>query len=115
MAPLRASLDVFDRATMPALRAKSKRLTGYLGELLKQYPTITPKEPEQRGCQISLRVDERPQELLADLGRHGIVCDFRPPNVIRAAPVPLYNTFLDVYAFYRTLTRLWPRPRRQDQ
>jgi kynureninase len=110
MAPLRASLAVFDRATMAALRAKSESLTGYLGELLKPYPTITPQDPKQRGCQVSLRVDERPQEMFADLGRQGIVCDFRPPNIIRVAPVPLYNTFHDVLTFYRALVRLWPEP-----
>jgi kynureninase len=110
MAPLRASLELFDRATMPALRAKSERLTGYLEQLLGDYPTITPKEPNQRGCQISLCVDDRPQELLADLGHEGIVCDFRPPNIIRVAPVPLYNTFEDVYTFSRALARLRPLP-----
>jgi kynureninase len=108
MAPLRASLELFDRATMPALRAKSERLTGYLQELLGDFPTITPTDPKQRGCQISLRVEDRPQELLADLGRQGIVCDFRPPNIIRVAPVPLYNTFEDVYTFCQTLARLRP-------
>jgi kynureninase len=113
MAPLRASLEIFDRATMSALRAKSERLTGYLQELLADYPMITPKDPKQRGCQISLRVDDRPQELLTALGREGIVCDFRPPNIIRVAPVPLYNTFEDVYRFSRTLARLWPNPTAQ--
>jgi kynureninase len=108
MAPLRASLELFDRATMPALRAKSERLTGYLQQLLGDFPTITPTESKQRGCQISLRVDDRPQELLADLAREGIVCDFRPPNIVRVAPVPLYNTFEDVYTFCRTLARVRP-------
>jgi kynureninase len=110
MAPLRASLELFDRATMPRLRAKSERLTGYLQELLGDYETLTPKDPKQRGCQISLHVDDHPKDLLVALCQEGIACDYRPPNIIRVTPVPLYNTFEDVYTFCRTLERLWPRP-----
>src|SRR5262249_773764 len=66
MAPLRASLDLFEEATMPALRARSERLTGYLIELLDRMPEraelITPREPERRGCQVSLRIKDRPRE-----------------------------------------------------
>src|SRR5262249_24248571 len=109
LAPLRASLELFDQATMPALRAKSERLTGYLLDLLEQLPpgrfeVITPREPDRCGCQVSLLVRDRPHEMLRALEAEGVVCDFREPNVIRVAPVPLYNTFLDVCTFVRTLT-----------
>jgi len=101
LAPLRASLDLFDAATLPALRAKSVRLTGYLEFLIDacgkdRFEIITPRDPERRGGQLSLFVKERPEDLFAQLKRAGVVCDMRKPNVIRAAPVPLYNSFEDV-------------------
>jgi kynureninase len=110
MAPLRASLALFDAAGMPALRAKSERLTAYLLYLLERVPAgrfevITPRDPAQRGCQVSLLVHDRPEESVRALEEAGIVCDFRPPNVLRAAPVPLYNTFLDVWTFANVLSR----------
>jgi kynureninase len=108
MAPLRASLALFDEAGMPALRAKSERLTGYLQYLLDRLPAgafeiITPRDPGQRGCALSILVRDRPRELLEELQRQGVVCDFREPNVIRVAPVPLYNTFHEVWQFARIL------------
>lgn len=108
MVPLRASLALFDEAGMPALRAKSERLTGYLEFLLDRqapgrFEVITPRDPKQRGCQLSILVHDRPQELLQALHAEGIVCDFRPPNVIRVAPVPLYNTFHEVWRFVQVL------------
>jgi kynureninase len=111
MAPLRASLALFDEASMPALRAKSEGLTGYLQFLLDELlggriEVITPRDPAQRGCQISFLVHDQPTELVAALDRAGIVCDFRPPNVVRVAPVPLYNTFHDVWRFVRALREL---------
>src|SRR5262249_25113406 len=110
MAPLRASLALFDEATMPALRAKSERLTGYLLPLLDQLPpgrfeVITPREPMHRGCQLSLLVHDRPREVMRALEEAGVVCDFREPNVIRVAPVPLYNTFDEVRILAQTLAR----------
>src|SRR5262249_40418414 len=110
MAPLRASLAIFDEAGMPALRAKSERLTGYLQELLDQLPggrfeLITPRDPAQRGCQLSLVSHERPRHSLPSLEEAGVVCDFREPNVIRVAPVPLYNTFEEVWTFADILAR----------
>jgi kynureninase len=110
MVPLRASLGLFDEAGMPPLRAKSERLTGYLLELLDQLPpgrleVITPREPEQHGCQVSLRVRERVPELLQALEAAGVVCDFREPDVIRVAPVPLYNTFEEVWRFAQVLAQ----------
>jgi kynureninase len=108
MAPVRASLTLFDEAGMEALRHKSIQLTGYLLFLLERYPSnryevITPAAPEQRGCQVSLLVHDRPRALLEELERSGVVCDFREPNIIRVAPVPLYNSFTDVWTFVNKL------------
>jgi kynureninase len=109
MAPLRASLAIFDDVGMTALRAKSEALTGYLQYLLDRLPSdrfevITPRDPVQCGCQLSILVRQRPRELLPALEKEGVVCDFREPNVIRVAPVPLYNTFEDVWQFARVLS-----------
>ena len=71
----------------------------------ERFHVITPRETSSRGCQLSLLVHERPEELLSALKANGVVCDFRRPNVIRAAPVPLYNTFHDVWAFARVLAQ----------
>ncbi|MHC5025003.1 MAG: kynureninase, partial [Planctomycetota bacterium] len=108
MAPLRASLAIFDEVGMAALRAKSIRLTGYLRSLLeaapeRAYEIITPGAPEAHGCQLSIVVRDRPRERFEALQAAGVVCDFRPPDVIRAAPVPLYNSFLDAWSFARIL------------
>lgn len=108
LAPVGASLQIFDEAGMPALRAKSEKLTGYLQYLLDRLPpgrfeVITPREPNQRGCQLSILVRDRPREWLRLLEANGIVCDFREPNVIRVAPVPLYNTFEEVWSFTQAL------------
>jgi kynureninase len=111
MSPIRASLAQFDAAGMPALRAKSERLTSYLLFLLDRLPAgrfevITPREPAQRGCQLSLVIHQRPRETQQALEAAGVVCDFREPNVIRAAAVPLYNTFHDVWKFVNVLSRV---------
>jgi kynureninase len=111
MAPLRASLALFDAAGMPALRAKSQRLTAYLLYLLDRLPAgrfeaLTPRDPARRGCQVSLLVHDRPREVVGALQAAGVVCDFREPNVLRAAPVPLYNTYRDVWVFADSLGRL---------
>jgi kynureninase len=110
MAPLRASLEIFDEAGgMDALRAKSSRLTGYLEFLLnetasKKFTIITPKSPDERGCQLSILAHEHAKELHNELVAAGVKCDFREPNVIRVAPTPLYNTFHEVWRFARILT-----------
>jgi len=108
MAPLRASLDIFDEAGMEGLRRKSIVLTGYLEWLLdrapgKRFAVITPRDPERRGCQLSLRVLDRPKETLAALEASGVVGDYRPPDVVRVAPTPLYNTFHEVWRFAQVL------------
>jgi kynureninase len=110
LAPVRSALGIFDEAGMPALRAKSRRLTGYLQFLLDQMPSqrytvITPRDPEQRGCQLSILAHARPKDLLRELEAGGVVCDFREPNVVRVAPVPLYNTFHEVWRFAHVLAR----------
>jgi kynureninase len=107
--PLRASLAMFDEAELPALRAKSMSLTGYLHFLLEQLPPenieiISPPDPAARGCQLSLLVHNQPRALLQRLHAHGILCDFREPDVIRLAPVPLYNTFHEVWRFAQALS-----------
>jgi kynureninase len=110
LAPVRASLALFDAAGMPALRAKSKRLTAYLLYLLDRIPAgrfevVTPRDPAQRGNQLSLLVHDRPRELVHALEGAGIVCDFREPNIIRVAAAPLYNTFHDVWTFADVMRR----------
>ena len=110
MAPLRASLSIFDEAGgMEALRGKSIKLTGYLEFLLhdlgsQRFSVITPNEPRARGCQLSILAHEHPKELHQELGAAGVKCDFREPNVIRVAPTPLYNSFHEVWRFAKTLS-----------
>jgi kynureninase len=103
MAPLLASLSIFDEADgMEKLRAKSVKLTGYLEFLLKgsgsqRFTVITPRDANARGCQLSILAQEHPKELFKELQTAGVKCDFREPNVIRVAPTPLYNTFHEVW------------------
>ena len=104
MAALRASMDIFDEVGMERLRAKSERLTTYLEFLLEQKPQegfsiITPRDPAQRGAQLSLRVTKNGRAVCESLAQHGIICDWREPDIMRVAPVPLYNSFLDVHTF----------------
>ena len=115
LAAVRASLDVFAEAGgMAPLRDKSVALTGYLDGLLRerlgaQIEIVTPSEPDQRGCQLSIRVRGgrlHGTELLRRIEDAGVACDFRAPNVVRVAPVPLYNTFDDVYGFVDVLARV---------
>jgi kynureninase len=102
MAPLRASLDLFDEAGMDALRAKSLRLTGYLRWLLERsgsdrFEIITPRDDDAHGAQLSILVHEDPKHAFEAVEQAGIVCDMREPNVVRLAPVPLYNTYHEVW------------------
>jgi len=110
LAPVRASLDLFDEAGMAALRAKSEQLTGYLMYLIdglsaEGFEIITPREPRRHGCQASIVVKDRARERFDALHAEGVVCDFREPNVIRVAPVPLYNTFHEVWRFAQILAK----------
>ena len=110
MAAIAASYELFDQAGMTALRRKSELLTGYLQYLIDRIPSrrfevITPHEPASRGCQLSLLIHDEAERLLQALKAEGVVCDFRKPNVIRAAPVPFYNTFHEVWTFAQVLAR----------
>ena len=108
MAALRASLELFDEAGMPALRAKSEKLTGYLEFLIDQIgderiSIITPSSPAERGCQLSIRVRNADRSLHQRIIARGVYADWREPDVIRVAPAPLYNSFTDVYKFAEIL------------
>ena len=108
MAALRASLEIFSEAGMPALAAKSRKLTGYLEMLIRdigddRISIITPTDPEQRGCQLSIRVRTGDRSVHERLVNNGVLADWREPDVIRVAPVPLYNSFTDVARFSEIL------------
>lgn len=104
LAALRASMAIFDEAGMQRLRDKSERLTGYLEYVInalenKRLSIITPHNPAERGCQLSIRIGETGRQVYQALTDRGLVCDWREPDVIRVAPVPLYNSFADVFRF----------------
>ena len=104
LAALRASMEIFHVAGMERLRAKSISLTGYLEFLLSQnssanFSIITPREKERRGAQLSVRVPQNGRALCERLAREGIVGDWREPDTFRVAPVPLYNSYRDVFRF----------------
>ena len=108
MAALKASLDLFDEAGMENLRKKSELLTGYLESVLQEFKSeikiITPKERDNRGCQLSLMFSSKGKEIHRKLTEQGVITDWREPDVIRAAPVPLYNSFEDIHTFGRILS-----------
>jgi len=121
LAVLRASMAIFHDAGMERLRAKSISLTGYLEFLLNQlllnqlplnqlllkqnvsqkFSIITPVEPDRRGAQISIRIHQKGRALCERLAREGVVGDWREPDTFRVAPVPLYNSYRDVFRFVR--------------
>lgn len=109
LAPVLASLEIFEQVGMHALREKSLKLTGFLEALIKdrlhdRVEIITPAEPERRGCQLSLRIRSGSGRKVFDiLEERGVTGDWREPDVIRIAPVPLYNSFDDVYRFVEIL------------
>jgi kynureninase len=101
-----ASLEIFEKAGLKRLRDKSLLLTGYLEFLLnqidgsaKRFTVITPKDFNQRGCQLSILMKEKGQLVFNKIYKAGVMADWREPGVIRVAPVPLYNTFEEVYRF----------------
>jgi kynureninase len=114
LAPLRVSLEIFHRAGLARLREKSLRLTGYLEwlvhtQLADALEVVTPADPARRGAQLSIRVlggRERGRALFGHLMAHGVVGDWREPDVIRIAPAPLYNRFADCLAFAESV-RAW--------
>jgi kynureninase len=104
LAVLRASMDIFHEAGMERLRAKSVSLTSYLEFLLNQkaspkFSIITPHETEGRGAQLSIRLPQNGRTLCECLAQAGIVGDWREPDTFRVAPVPLYNSYQDVFRF----------------
>ena len=108
MAAIRASLDVFKEAGFENLCKKSKQLTGYFEFLIQELNNsaikiITPSAPNARGCQLSIKVSNADKSLHKKLTNAGVVSDWREPDVIRCAPVPLYNTFTDVYELVERL------------
>lgn len=112
MAAHKASLEVFDEAGMERLEEKSRRLTGYLEYLVGEFNQaqdnvqihiITPSNPKERGCQLSLVTSKDGKKIHQYLSDHGVISDWREPDVIRVAPVPLYNSFEDVYGLYELL------------
>lgn len=108
MAAHKASLDVFDEAGMQNLHTKRKLLAAYLHFILadinerhhkKVIEVITPSNENERGCQVSMFMLQQGREIFEALMQQGVVADWREPNVIRVAPVPLYNTFEDIWQF----------------
>jgi len=108
----KASLDIFDAAGIENLRVKSLQLTAFMEQVLKEangsrnlFKIITPGDPKQRGCQLSLLTDHRGKALFDFLAANGVMADWREPNVIRFAPVPLYNSFEDVWQMGQLVAR----------
>ena len=111
MAAIKASLDIFEKVGMEALLKKSKKLTGFFEYLIKQIATdtikiITPTKPNERGCQLSLQVKNADKNLHKKLTENNIITDWREPDVIRCAPVPMYTSFEDVYHMVTILESL---------
>jgi kynureninase len=111
MAALRASLDLFDQAGLDRLAEKSFMLTAYAEFLLQQikhlkFQIITPSNPLERGCQLSLLFQSKGREVFEQLQKNGVIADWREPNVIRIAPVPMYNSFEDVYRMFEIMQKV---------
>lgn len=111
MAAIKASLDIFNEVGIKKLTEKSKKLTGYFEFLIKELhhkdiKIITPTNPEERGCQLSIQVKNGDKKLHQKLTEAGVISDWREPDVIRCAPVPLYNSFQDVYHMVEKLKKV---------
>ncbi len=115
MSAMKASIEMFADVGMTALREKSEKLTGYLeftiDQLASEFPDagismITPRDPQQRGSQISINIAGRERQFFDDMIAEGVMADFREPCIIRIAPVPLYNSFEDVFTFYEVVSEL---------
>lgn len=110
MASLRASMEIIDEVGMEALREKSEKLTGFLEFLLNEttpeIEIITPSNPSERGCQLSISIPENARKIFNSLRKDGFIVDWRTPRVIRVAPKPLYNTFTEVWDFVSQLKSL---------
>ncbi|MCX7547929.1 kynureninase [Xanthomarina sp. F1114] len=111
MAAIKASLDMFNEVGMEAIRKKSIKLTGYFEFLLNELNNdkikiITPSNPKERGCQLSIQVKDADKNLHKKLTEAHIITDWREPDVIRCAPIPLYNSYEDVYKMVSKLKEL---------
>lgn len=111
MAAIRASLDIFDEAGFDNIREKAIKLTGFLEYLLleikdERIEMITPTNPQERGSQISIKLKGATKQLFDDLMKAGVISDWREPNVIRLAPISLYNSYQDVYQMVQILKKL---------
>lgn len=115
MAAHKAALDIFEEAGMERLHAKRKLLSGYLHFILNEINNkqnekiieiITPSDESQRGCQVSMLMLQKGREVFDGLTKQAVVADWREPNVIRIAPVPLYNSFEDIYRFGEIVNEL---------
>lgn len=117
MAAHKAAVDIFSEARMNRLQEKAEKLTGYLEYIIddinngiqtesKKLEIITPRDKSKRGCQLSIIAHGRGKDLFNSLSEAGVVADWREPNVIRLAPVPLYNTFSEQYQFGKILKKL---------
>jgi kynureninase len=111
MAAIKASLELFSEVGMQALREKSIKLTGYLEYLILKLENdtisiLTPKDPEQRGCQLSIQVKNVNKSLHTKLTEANVITDWRTPDVIRCAPTPFYNSFEDVYKMVERLNTI---------
>lgn len=113
MAAHKASLDIFDEAGMQALTTKARQLSSYLHFILDEInknskeeiiEVITPANEQERGCQVSMLTKKDGRKIFDHLTDNGVIADWREPDVIRIAPVPLYNTFEDVYRFGEILS-----------
>ena len=112
---MHSSLKLFEKTSMKQLNEKTRLLTGYLEFLLDQtfglgsadapFVIMTPRDPAQRGCQLSLRFKTNIKEIFAFLTNSGVVCDERKPDCIRIAPVPMYNSYRDVWNFVQILNK----------
>ncbi len=108
MAAIRASLDIFAEAGMTALSDKASTMTAYLEFLLMELKSqkiniITPSNPGERGCQLSIQIIDADKSIFDNLTSKGVIADWREPDVIRIAPVPLYNTYKEVLTFCQLL------------
>jgi len=108
MAAHKAALDIFDEAGTERLHSKRKQLAAYLHYIISELNSrqaekiieiLTPAGEDQRGCQVSLLMLKRGREIFDELTKQGVIADWREPNVIRVAPVPLYNSFEDIWQF----------------
>ena len=113
LAAHKSSLNIFEEAGFENLLAKSKQLSAYLFFLLNEmnienkfFDILTPSNPDERGCQVSISIHKNAKAIFDKLMPKGIFADWREPNVIRVAAIPMYNTFEDVFIFAKTLKEL---------